>query len=273
MTDTIHWMRGLSRQSPVRGGLGARRPDMLGEMVRSAVWLALLLPSCVGPKSKECIRQVGVASEASRNVDSKSIDSVRQGLDAVETAHRACVEAGRDDEAAQLDKGRKDLRAHLERLEKKAADPSQRPISEAELAELVKKGDSGCPQGQGYKHSGKEVRCTGPQIVDMSYPVARSYFERRGYKVTDVPPSSLRAEHGAELFVLEYEGAQDDRPPRCLRIQPPPEQSWQEAVARASGVRPDKITAGGKLSVKRGSLGVSVEADAGSAVRLGDCAR
>ncbi|MFO0572334.1 MAG: hypothetical protein U0263_42330, partial [Polyangiaceae bacterium] len=81
-------------------------------MVRSAVWLALLLPSCVGPKSKECIRQVGVASEASRNVDSKSIDSVRQGLDAVETAHRACVEAGRDDEAAQLDKGRKDLRAH-----------------------------------------------------------------------------------------------------------------------------------------------------------------
>jgi len=245
---------------------------MLREM-RSALWLTLLLTQCVGPKSKECMRQVAVASEASRSVDPKSIDSVQKSLDAVETAHKACVEAGRDEEAAQLDKGRKDLRAHLERLQRKAADPSQRPISDAELAELVAKGDPGCPKGQGYKHSGKEVRCTGPQLVDLGYPAARSYFERRGYKVRDVEPSSLRAEHGAELFVLEYETAKDERPPRCLRIQPPPEQGWQEAVARATGARPDKVTAGGKLTLSRGQVDVSIEGDGGNGVRVGDCAK
>lgn len=249
---------------------------MLHRMARSP-WLVLLLPlltACVGPKSKECMRLVGVASEASQAVDPKSIESVQKNLDAVDAAHKACQEAGRDEETAQLAKGQRDLRAHLERLQKKAADPARKPLSEAELAELVAKGDPGCPKGQGYKRAGKDVRCTGPQLVDLGYAAAREYFERRGYKLKDVEPSSLEVEHGAERLVFEYERPKDDQPPRCLRIQPPPEQSWQEAVARATGAPPNRLEPGGKVPAQRGKLAIGVESDsAAGAVRLGDCGR
>lgn len=218
------------------------------------------------------MRLVGVASEASREVDPKSKESVQRNLTAVETARRACQEAGRDDEVAQLQKGENDLRAHLERLERKASDPARRPLSEAELAELVAKGDPNCPKRQGYKSSGKDVRCTGPQLVELGYAAARGYFERRGYKLTDVEPSALRAEHGAERLLFEYAIPKDERPARCLRIQPPPEQSWQEAVARATGARPDKLELGGTVATTRGKLALSADADAGTGtVRLGDC--
>ncbi|MCE7894986.1 MAG: hypothetical protein DYH12_35650, partial [Sorangiineae bacterium PRO1] len=64
----------------------------------------------------------------------------------------------------------------------------------------------------------------------------------------------------------------DERPARCLRIQPPPEQSWQEAVARATGARPDKLELGGTVATTRGKLALSADADAGTGtVRLGDC--
>jgi hypothetical protein len=262
------------------GTSGAGAPGAAGtrgakRTISLALGVAVLASAaCTSEKTKECLRQVEVASRASKEIDAKSIASVEQALAAVTAARSACDAAGRDGEVAQLDKGKKELAEHLERLRKRAADPARRPLGGAEIAVLVDKGDPHCPKGQAYKHSasGKEIRCTGPQIVDMNYAEARDYFERRGYKLTDVEPNALSAEHGSELVVLTYARPKDVEPPRCVTLYAPPEQSWQEATARVTGARPDRLEAGGTVSAKRGKLTLRVDADASSGtVRLGDC--
>jgi hypothetical protein len=230
-----------------------------------------MLAACQGPKTKECLRQVGEASHASKELDAKSTSSVESDLKVVESAIDACKTADRDDEVAQLEKARVALKAHLERL-RKAEEPANQPISDEQLAELVAKGDPHCPKGQAYKHAGKEVRCTGPQLVDMTYGEAHDYLERHDFKLTDVPPSSLKAEHGAELFVFEFERPKDEEPARCVTIYPPPEQSWQEAVARASGARPGRLESGSSITTKRGKMALRVEGDASTGpIHIGDC--
>ncbi|MBK7582969.1 MAG: hypothetical protein IPI67_22585 [Myxococcales bacterium] len=243
-------------------------------MKAACVCAALALVACQGPKTKECFRLVQAASVASHDVDAKRIESVEAGLKAVEAAEQACTEAGRDEEVKQLAKGRVDLAAHLERLKRKATDPARQPLSAEELAELVAKGDPHCPKGQGYKHSasGNEIRCNGPQVVEMNYAAARDYFDRRGYKLSDVEPAQLKAELGAESLVLAYQKPKDTQPPRCIIIYPPPDQSWQEAAARATGTRPDLLKVGGSITTTGGRLPIRLDVDSGAGpVRIGDC--
>jgi hypothetical protein len=243
-------------------------------MREALLMAALLLVACQGPKTKECFRLVQAASTASRDVDPKRVDSVEASLRAVEAAEHACQEAGRDDEVEQLAKGRRELAAHLERLKRKANEPGRQPLSAEKLAELVAKGDPQCPKGQAYKHSasGSEIRCTGPQIIDMGYAAARDYFERRGYKLSDIQPAQLKAEFGAESLVLAYDKPKDSQPPRCITLYPPPGQSWQEAAARAIGARPDEMKVGGGITTSRGRLPIRLDVDSSDGpVRIGSC--
>ena len=88
--------------------------------------------------------------------------------------------------------------------------------------------------------------------------------------MTDTPPT-VRAEHGAELFVFTFD--QPNAGAKCLLLYPAPDIPWREAVGRATGMRLDKIKNGGTISAKRGDLALNVEdTDKKQLARIGDCA-
>jgi hypothetical protein len=238
------------------------------------LWLwAWMLVAC-SKETRECQRELEVAQKIVLEVDSKSTDSVDKSLRAVEGALAACEKAERWGEHKELLGARNQLRAHLDHMRSKAADPARRKLTPEQVDKLVKQGDTSCPDGQGYKHAatGKEIRCTGPQIVEMSYAAAREYFDKRGYKLTEEPPATLKAEYGAERYELSYQVPKDDRPPRCFTLHPPPEMSWQEATARVTGVSPERLKPSGTVRTKAGPRPLLVQAgETKSLIRIGEC--
>src|SRR4030095_9516326 len=91
-------------------------------------------------------------------------------------------------------------------------------------------------------------------------------FGNRGYTLREDPaspedPASLKAEYGGELLVFNYGRVNDPQPPKCLKIYPPPGTPWQEAASRATGTPPDKLKAGGTISLPRGGLKLGVDED------------
>jgi hypothetical protein len=236
--------------------------------------LLLTCPACRSGESKECERLFEEAQQVVLKVDGASIDSVTRSLASVDRAMDGCEKAGRTGERDELDKARRELRAHLEVLEQRRSRPARRKLNEAELAEYVKKGDPTCPRGQGYKHaaSGNEIKCRGPQLVELGYAAAREYYEKRGYKVTDEPPATLKAEYGAELYTFSYATPKDDNAATCVKLYPAPGMPWQEAAARATGTPPERLKPGDTVSSKRGPLALHVEdSDKKVVVSLGDC--
>jgi hypothetical protein len=235
---------------------------------------ATALSGCRSEAAKQCVAEYDRAQAIVRAVESSSVDSLEQSVAAIDKAMTLCRAAGRDGEVEQLTGARHQIAAHLELVKRKAANkkPAQTP---AEIAELERRGDPKCPAGQFYKHriSGKDIRCTGPQMVEMTWEQAAAYFRSRGYKVTTKQtPPEVRAEYGAELFVFGYAREKDTAPPRCLTIQPPPEGSWQEAAARATGVQPSRLERNEPVRMPRGEIGLSVEDAPGKQlVRLGVC--
>lgn len=217
---------------------------------------------------------MAAAQQIVLKVDAKDIDSVEKSLDAVNTAVNACERAGRSQEKAELIKARNQLSSQVDYLKKKASRREQRKLTPEQLASFVKSGDPGCPKGQAYKHrdSGKEIRCAGPQIAELSYKDAKDYFDGRGYKITAEPPATLKTEYGAELFVFTYTTVDDPNPPTCVTIYPAPGTSWQEETARATGVPPQRLKAPGTVSLRRGSLPLDVEdSQAKVIIRIGQC--
>lgn len=215
------------------------------------------------------------AQDVVDGLEKTEIDSVAKALAAVEAAADACERAKRGREREELLKARNQLSGHLEYLRRKANTPERKPRTPAELARLEKQGDPDCPKGQAYRPRGsqKEIRCTGPQLVDMGWEAAKHYFTSQGYKLTSTEdPPSLRAEYGAELYVYNFARTGDDSPARCLTLYPPPGTSWQEAVARVTGVAPQRLTAPGSVPTRRGTPPLEVEeGDAKLIVRIGDC--
>jgi len=207
-------------------------------------------------------------------VDASSMESVRTSLNAVEGAVTACDQAERYKDKNELVKARNQLRAHLDTLQRRATEPGRRKLTPEEVEKLVKTGDPSCPRGQGYRHgaTGKDIRCVGPQLVEMGYAEARAYFDKRGYKLTQEPPGTLKAEYGAERFVLSYETPSDVKPPRCFTLQPAPELSWQEATARVTGISPERLKPTGTVATKDGPRPLLVQAaETKALVRIGDC--
>jgi hypothetical protein len=207
-------------------------------------------------------------------VDGKSKASVEQSLSAVEAARAACEKAGRNTESDELVKAKNELKAHLDYMERKAAQPPVKKISAEEFAELAKKGDPSCPKGQAYRRSPtQEIRCTGPQIADMNWKAVEGYFGARGFKMTrSTTPPTIKAEYGAELYVFAFADANDDKPPRCLTYFPPPGMPWQEATGRITGTQMRKLENAKSVHLERGDVPLRVDAsDTKLIVYVGDC--
>lgn len=240
------------------------------------VVLALLglAPACRSEQAKSCIAEYDRAQVVVRGVQSTSIESLEESLAALDRALAECKAAGRGHEQDELTKAKNQISAHLDLVRKKAA-RKQPPQSPEQIARLAKEGDPKCPKGQFYKHrvSGKDIRCTGPQMVDMTWSQAESYFRSRGYKVSSrANPPEVRAEYGAELYVFSFAKEQDASAPRCLTIHPAPEASWQEATARATGVQPSRLEANEPVRVAGREVPLKVEVAPGKQlIRLGSC--
>jgi len=224
---------------------------------------------------RACHSQMTSAQVVVNGIDSHSTDSLKSAIAALEPAIAACEKAKLGEERSKLLEAKNQIGAQLALLERKAARKQGPALSAAELEKLQKEGDPSCPKGQAYKHAGveKEIRCTGPQLVDMSFAAVKAYFDTRHYKltVTDAP-ARIRAEFGAELFVFTFDKPNDSAGAKCLELYPAPNIPWREAVGRATGVRLDKIKSGGTIAAQRGDLALVVEdSDKKQLAKIGDC--
>jgi hypothetical protein len=222
---------------------------------------------------KRCHDEMTKTQGVVSNIDSHSLDSLRGALPPLQTALDACEKAKLGAEHGNLLEAKNKITAQIALLERKAARKLDAPLSVADLERLQKDGDPSCPKGQAYKHSGvdKEIKCTGPQLVDMPLDAVKAYFDARHYKLTVTDnPSRVRAEFGAELFVFTFD--QPGIGAKCLELYPAPNIPWREAVGRATGARLDKLKNGGTISAKRGDLALNVEdTDKKQLARIGDC--
>lgn len=250
-------------------------PSLRGSVSAALAGVALSSLGCESAEVKECLKQYEHAQAIVYKVDAGASDSVAQSLEAVEGALATCQKAGRHREVSELTSAKNQLSAQLKALEKRAARKKKAKKKPDELQKLVKKGDPTCPKGQAYRHKelGKEIRCTGPQVADMSWGQAKDYFSNRNYTVqTTEQPPTLKAEYGAERFVFDYEAADDTRPPKCLTLYPAPGVPWDEATARATGAAPDKLKRNAPIKLARGELPLKVEEGPQKLiVRIGNC--
>lgn len=243
--------------------------------MRRFVLAAALLAPLIGCRDeRHCHEEMTRAQEVVNGIDSKSIDSLKGAVTSLDTAIAACEKAKLGDERSKLLEAKNQIGAQLALLERKAAKKKAPALSVAELEKVQKEGDPTCPKGQAYRHAGveKEIRCTGPQIIDMSLDAVKRYFGARNYKltVTDGPPR-VRAEFGAELFVFTYDKPESGA--KCLEVYPAPGIPWREAVGRAVGGRLEKLKSGGTVSAERGELALNVEdTEKKQLAKIGDCA-
>jgi hypothetical protein len=237
--------------------------------------LFLLLASAgCNREAAACHERMKQAQAIVAEVDPKSAASVRASLAAVNEAHALCEKAKLGTEREQLLSAKNQLTGQLDLLEQRAARKKLAPTSPEELARLVKQGDPSCPKGQAYKpkDSKNEVRCTGPQLVDMGLEGLKAYYGDRKFKLKEqASPSELRAELGSELYVFAFDNASDPAP-RCVTAYAAPGVSWQEVVARLSGTPPERVKLGTPAKSSRGELPFSVEhATDKPTIRLGKC--
>lgn len=239
------------------------------------IWVAALGVLGCDPDAKLCHERMTSAQGIVMQVDSKSIPSLEQSLSAVSDAHAACEKAKLGPEREQLLKAKHELSAQLNLLEQRANRKKLQAPSADELARLVKSGDPACPKGQAYKPKGSkdEVRCTGPQIADMGAEDVKTYYADRRFKVTSREnPAEVRAELGSELYVFSYEKL-SDAAPRCVTAYAAPGLSWQEVVARLTGMAPEKLKLDAPVKSGRGELPLKVEHETDKpTIHLGDCA-
>lgn len=241
-------------------------------------WLGLVAcgVSSLGcdPDAKACHQLMTSAQPIVAQVDGKSMESVQRSLALVTEAHAACEKAKLGTEREQLLKAKNELSAQLEHLRAREQRRRVKAPTAEELAALLKKGDPTCPQGQAYKPKGApgEVRCTGPQLVNMPLDALKDYYADRRFKLTTKDaPVELRAELGSELYVFSFEKA-GDAAPTCVTAYAAPGMSWQEVTARLTGAAPEKLKLAGPVRSGARELALRVEhADDKPTVRLGAC--
>jgi hypothetical protein len=243
--------------------------------LNAALSLALVFVAAgCSEETRRCQSLMTSAQGVVNKVDGKDRASVETSLAAVETARAACEKAGRNTEQDELVKAKNELQAHLDYMKRKANQPPPTKQTAEQIAELVKKGDPGCPKGQLYRRSPtEEIRCTGPQMIDMNWKTAETFFTNRGYKMTttDSPPT-LKAEYGAELVIYKFAAPKDDKPARCLTYYPAPGIPWQEATGRVTGTALKKLENAKSIKTDHGELPLRVDAsDTKLILYIGEC--
>lgn len=243
-----------------------------------AVWISFVACSALGcnREASLCHERMASAQAVVNQVDAKSAPSLQASLQAVQEAHQVCEKAKLGNEREQLLKAKNEIAAQLELLEARAQRRKLAAPSGEELARLIKSGDPSCPKGQAYKpkDSKQEVRCSGPQIVDMNADALKDYYSDRRYKVSSrEAPAEVRAELGSELYVFAFDKPSDPAP-RCVTAHAPPGMSWQELVARLTGTAPERLKLDTPVRGARGELQLRVEHPLDQpTVRLGGCAK
>jgi hypothetical protein len=237
------------------------------------LWLGIAAAAC-SRDGKECHERMTSAQAIVAKVDGKSVASLQASLSAVNEAHAACEKAQLGPERESLLKAKNELTAQLDLIQARASRKKVQPPSAGDLARLVEQGDPSCPKGQAYKpkESKREVRCTGPQIVDMSVEALKAYYGDRKFKVkTQDAPVELRAELGSELYVFAFDALTAEAP-RCVTAFAAPGVSWQEVTARLTGTAPEKLKLGTPAKSGRRELPFKVEHETDKpTIRLGQC--
>jgi hypothetical protein len=208
-------------------------------------------------------------------VDGNSLDSVNSSIAAIESAEEPCRRAGRSGELKELGQAKERLTGHRALLEERAERKKREALTPAQIDKLLREGDSTCPRGQGYQPKGttKEIRCTGPQPVEMGWEQAKKYYASRNFRsVTTAEDSVLTMESGAERYVFRYTEKGSSGPAHCVIVYSRPGISWQEAVARNTGVAPEKLRAGSSISVGQTKWLLTVD-EKNQVAHLGDCPR
>lgn len=240
-----------------------------------AVAGALLLAGCLSEKTRRCHHEMGGAQEIVAQTQSESLESVNASIGAVEGALAACSAAGRDSEVEELQKAKKQLTEHRDRLERRGPKRQRSPRTAEELATLVAQGDPSCPRGQAYRdrESGKQIRCVGRHVVEMTRTEIEALYRKQGYRVTgEETPPRVRAEYGADIQVFQFRSGGASELPECVELFPAPGISWQEAVARATGARPDKLDGAKTIRTSRGNLALDVvDSEKKVVARIGNC--
>jgi hypothetical protein len=224
--------------------------------------------------ASHCHERMSSAQAIVAQVDGKSITSVQASLAAVEEARAACEKAKLGPEREQLLKAKNELSGQLDLLQLRARRKKQAAPSAEELARLAKSGDPSCPKGQAYKPRGSaaEVRCTGPQIVEMSAEDLKAYYGDRRFKITSQEaPAEVRAELGSEMYVFSFDKL-GDAAPRCVTAFAAPGLSWQEVTSRLTGVSPERLKLDETVKSGARELNLKVEhATDKPTIRLGNC--
>ncbi len=232
--------------------------------IRRGACLLLGLSSAGGCKSKstiECQLQFQNAQIVVQK-ESGSAAGLDTSLAAVDKALAACRAADREKEVEQLNLARNALAMHAETVKQRASHQKRVKPTAAQLDELVKVGDPNCPKGMAYKAEGsdRQVKCIGLQPIRMNWYKAHDYYSNLGFHVaTTENPPTLRAEHGAELFIFSFARMEDSQPPRCLTLYPEPQLPWQEAVSRATGAPIQKLKIGSPVPMSDGDVALRVD--------------
>lgn len=228
---------------------------------------------CEKQQGALCQDTFNSAQQTVNQIDSASLESVEQSLKAVDSAITACNSEGKSGEVKELSQARNKISAHYEWLKQRP--PKQKKRTVEELQELAKKGDPNCPKGMAYKprELDKQVVCIGPVPVNMPWDKARIYYEKRDFRVRPgKQAATLEMEYGAELLRFEYDKERSGKPPVCLTVYPPPGMGWQEATARVTGARVDRLESGKPVKAGARTMMLEVIDEPNKVlVKLGEC--
>ena len=214
---------------------------------------------CESEDAKACRDNYMKAHALINGADAGAIESVSPALEAVENAIPLCQKAKLNKELAELEKAQRTLESNANQLRSQG---SRKELSPEELDKLLKEGDPNCPKGQSYNYrkTGKQVRCTGPQLVSFSRGQAEEYFKNRGFKLK-VDGARLVAEFGPESYHYVFTGSENTAKARCLEVFAIPGQSWEESVARVTGAHPAQLKKGAPVRAEDGSKWPLTHAD------------
>lgn len=241
--------------------------------VRSAglfVFLSLSGIGCDSAEVKQCRDNYLTTHTLVQGVVPTDAAAVKAALESVTATQEFCEKAQLKEELKQLKGVRRKLESMSEYLSQYG---NRKELSPEELDALVKSGDPGCPKGQAYNYrkTGKQVRCTGPQLVSMNWAEVESYFKGRDFGVT-TEGSVLKVESGSESYSYHFSKVGDERPARCVDVFAAPGIPWEESVARFTGALPQRLKRGQPVKAKAGTFAIRHVDDETQAIyHLGEC--
>lgn len=260
MTELTQGLRWRARP------LGMRQGAALGCLLLGAI-------GCNPLRFFECKDEMKSSQAVLLSMDDQDQKSVERALSAVRTAVTACDGVAPEKEATKMKDAVTQLERQLAGL--RAQKPTKREtLSEAHLAELARNGDPDCPQGQKYEHPQNKqmVRCTGPQLIEMTTQDVQRHFVDAGGFSKRVEGNTLHLERGSEVYEFSYDSPASTARPLCVTVVGLRGISWQELVARSTGVQPRRLKLGQPVPWKGGDLPLLVEGDDHQfTVKLGQC--